>query len=376
MQKEFIGKYELKNIRSHSKLSQADKVFLVTGKKSFNMSGAKGVIERELGDISYEVFNDFTENPKIDDIKKGMHMFRKSEYTGVIAIGGGSVIDMAKLINILSAQEGKAEDIIKGSVGILNKGKHFTAIPTTAGAGSEATHFAVAYDGDEKYSVASEFILPDTVILDPVLTFRLGADVTATSGMDALSQAIESYWNVNSNAQSKEYSSKAISLIISNLEKAVNDDEEARYNMSVAANLAGKAINITKTTAPHAVSYTMTSHFGVPHGQAVSITLGEFLKFNHEVTDEDVTGLKKASDVKKEIDEIIKLLGARSTDEAAGVIHTLMKRIGLKTKLGELGISSEEDLELIISKVNLQRLNNNPRKVTTDALKKILRNIS
>ncbi|MEO8666060.1 MAG: phosphonoacetaldehyde reductase, partial [Ignavibacteria bacterium] len=277
-QKEFIGIGELGRLGEILKLKDSDKIFLVTGKKSYESSGAEKIINEQLKNYEFKRFSDFEENPKLEDIKTGIELF-KNGYDMIIAVGGGSVIDVAKLINVLSSQKNSPEEIIADNSKIKNKGKYFAAIPTTAGAGSEATHFAVVYKNKEKFSVAHEYIYPDTVIIDPQLTYNLPKAVTAISGIDALSQAVESYWNVYSTDKSKHYATQSIKLIIENLEKAVNKpDEDSRFNMSLAANLAGKAINITKTTAPHALSYSMTSYFGVPHGQAVSITLGEFLE--------------------------------------------------------------------------------------------------
>ncbi|MEZ4822960.1 MAG: iron-containing alcohol dehydrogenase [Ignavibacteria bacterium] len=152
-------------------------------------------------------------------------------------------------MNVLSYQTNSPEQILKGESEIVRKGKPLIAVPTTSGAGSEATHFAVVYSGDKKYSLAHEYILPDYSVIDPQLTFSLPKEITATSGIDAFSQAMESYWNVNANEESRKYSRGAIQLIFDSLSKAVNEgDEESRINMSRAAHLAGKAINITKTT--------------------------------------------------------------------------------------------------------------------------------
>ena len=152
-------------------------------------------------------------------------------------------------------------------------------------------------------------------------------------------------------------------------------DDTARFNMSLAANLAGKAINITKTTAPHAVSYSMTSYFGIRHGQAVSITLGEFLEYNNGVNEKDIAGNKSVEEVKRTTKELISMFGSNDAVEAKLKIKELMQSIGLKTRLSELGIQRDEDLKLIISKVNLERLKNNPREVTKESLEKMLKNI-
>ena len=250
------------------------------------------------------------------------------------------------------------------------------AIPTTSGSGSESTHFAVVYSGNQKYSLAHEYILPDIIIINPELTYSLSSNHTAVSGIDAFSQAVESYWSVNSNQESKNYSSESIKLILENLVSAVNNPSpENRINMSKAANLAGKAINITKTTAPHAISYSLTTYFGVPHGQAVSFTLGEFFVYNYEVTTEDAADSRGAEYVKKTITEINGLMGCNTAEESKNKINNLLKSVNLKTKLKEADIRSESDLKMILENVNTERLQNNPRKLSSENLMKILKSI-
>lgn len=374
-QEEYFGTGSIENLEKVLSRNRSSKIFLVTGKKSFELSGAKNLLEDKLKKYEVNVFNDFSDNPKIEDIIKGMKLFVENGCDAVIAAGGGSVIDIAKSINILSAQNENPEDIVKGKSEISKRGKYLIAIPTTSGSGSEATHFAVVYIGKKKFSIAHKSILPDTAIIDPQFTFNLNSEITATSGIDAFSQAIESHWSVNSNDESRRYSREAIKIIFENLETAVNNpSEESRVNMSEAANLAGKAINITKTTAPHAVSYSMTTYFGIPHGQAVSITLGEFLKYNYEVSDKDITGNKSVNEIKNSINELIEMAGGKKVDEASRKITELMKKINLCTTLSELKIKPT-DLDLILDNVNLERLQNNPRKVTREGLEQILRNI-
>jgi len=269
-QEEYFGIGSIENLPDILTRLNAKKILLVTGKHSYVTSGAKKILDKLLRSFAVTQLNDFTENPKLEEIEKGIREYKDFECDAVIAVGGGSIIDTAKSINILAWQKENPKSIIQGHAKISKKGKKFIAIPTTSGARSEATHFAVVYIDKNKYSLANEFILPDIAIIDPQFTFKLNSLITAASGIDALCQAIESFWCVNSNEESKKYSRESIALIFENLNSAVNSAaEKNRINMSKAANLAGRAINITKTTAPHAISYSMTSYFGVPHGEAV-----------------------------------------------------------------------------------------------------------
>jgi alcohol dehydrogenase class IV len=375
-QEEYFGVGSIQNLPEVLKKTGKKKVFLLTGKNSYQISGAEKIIGEILKEYDVTVFREFTENPKLEDVETGIRAIKASACEIVIAVGGGGVIDVAKAVNILAAQIENPQSIVEGTAKIVEKGLPLIAVPTTAGAGSEATHFAVVYMGKNKYSLAHPHILPDIVIVDPQFTFNLSPKITATSGMDVLCQSVESYWSVGSSAQSRAYSAEAIKLVLGNLVGAVNNPSHAnRVGMSKAANLAGKAINITKTTAPHAISYSLTSYFGVPHGQAVSVSLGAFLEYNHDVTDKDVVGTRSADATKALIDEIIKLFDCSGPREAREKIGEIMSSIGLKTTLSELGVRTAEELNIISSNVNPERLLNNPRVVTRESLEALLKGI-
>lgn len=352
------------------------RIFLVTGKNSYSFSGAEKKLNVLKRNFEIVHFNDAGEIPDLKNIKAGIELFNDSDCDLVIAVGGGHVIDMAKSINILSSQTEKAEDLITGKKNISVKGKDLFAVPTTAGSGSESTHFAVVYSGNNKYSLADEFILPDIAIIDPELTYSLDSRQTAVSGIDAFCQAVESYWSVNSTKESREYSRESINLILKNLKICVKDpDEKARFNMCIASNLAGRAINITKTTAPHAVSYILTSEYGIPHGQAVCITLPGFFEFNYNLTDENISeGLKK-EDQKILMNELSEMFGYKSNSDAKKFLAEFIYSLGLKINLTDLGVRTSEDINNICRNVNTERLKNNPRKLSDSELEKILTDI-
>lgn len=373
----FIGFDSLKNLSKLLVKHKPAKIFLVSGKSSYEKSGAEKKINGILDGFRFIRFNGFEENPKLPDITRGIKAFKGNDCDFVIAVGGGSVIDVAKSINLLSANDGKAEDYIKNKKKIKNKGKTLIAIPTTAGTGSEATKFAVVYIGKTKYSLEHEFCIPDYSIVDPNLTLSLPKTVTACSGMDALCQGIESYWSVNSTKESREYAKEAIKLVVNNLVGAVNKpSRKTRESMAIAANLAGKAINISKTTACHSVSYPITSYFDVPHGHAVALTLAPMLVYNSNVTSKDVLDKRGFQYVKKTIKSVSRLTGAGSVKDAALKIKSLMKKIGLSTSLSGLGIKTKKDISIIIKNgFNPSRIKNNPRILTENALRKILEEI-
>jgi alcohol dehydrogenase class IV len=339
MQKEYFGINSIRNLTNILKENKTKNIFLITGKKSYELSGAKEAIDNLLRNYNVTRFSEFDINPKIKDVEMGIELFKEKNYDVVIAVGGGSVIDMAKLINILSRQKKNAKKYIKKENKIKNKGSFLIAIPTTAGSGSESTHFAVVYIDKVKYSLANKLILPDVSIVDPNLMLSVPKKIAASCGIDALSQSIESYWCINSTEESKKYSIESIGLIKKNIVKAINKlSRESTYALAKAAHLSGKAINITKTTAPHAVSYPFTSYFGIPHGHAVGLTLGKFLIYNSKVTKKDVIDKRGEDYVKKTIKELNSLLGCKDSKCSNKKIEEIMHKIKLETNLKKLGI--------------------------------------
>jgi len=364
---------KLKNIlKEHS----PQRIFLVTGKKSFALSGAEKLIGDILNKYNYIRFYDFEVNPKIEDIKSGIDLFNQSKCDFIIGVGGGSVMDMAKSISILATQKNNIKNFVKKGRKLEKRKIPSIMIPTTAGSGSESTHFSVVYIGKTKYSLAHDSMIPDYSILDPIFTQRLPAYITAYSGMDALSHAIESYWSINSTKESRKYSRKAMELIISNIIIAVtNPNREARKNMLKGSNLAGKAINIAETTAAHAVSYPITSYFNLPHGHAVALTLPYFLEFNLNVDSKNVQDKRGLRFVKDRLNELLDSINAKTGEEAKKILLDLMKNINLDINLPKLGID-DDGIEVIVKNgFNPQRMKNNPKAITKAYIRKLLRSL-
>jgi len=355
---------QIEDLRNLVKKKSPKTIFLVTGKKSFSLSGAKNFIESALKGFNFIQFNDFEENPKYEDVLSGMSLFNKHNCDLVIAIGGGSALDMAKLVNVFSANH--REDyfsIVNQNATILNKGKTLIAIPTTTGTGSEATHFAVVYHDKVKYSVTNNFLLPDVVGLNYKFSLSQPSYLTACAGLDALSQAIESYWSNRSTDESKKYAKEAILLLIKFLEtRVLRTTEESAMAVSHGSYLAGKAINISKTTASHAISYTFTSFFSIPHGHAVFLTLPKFIEFNSKVSNIDVNDSRGEKYVRNNIGLLCDLLGVDSATEANKLLKNLTEKIGIELSLSKLGIDNKENHQLISDNINMERLKNNPRK--------------
>ena len=310
-------------------------VFLVRGKHSFVSCGAQEVLHKvqDLTGVHFIEYMDFSPNPKDEEAHEGLQRVLEASPDIILAIGGGSVLDIAKLIRHYAAEQGCALPL--------------WAIPTTSGTGAEATHFAVVYREGKKCSVEADDILPDVVLLYPPFTYKNDAYLTACTGFDALAQAIESYWAKGANEESRTYSFRALDLLWKQLPQLVkNPTDELRDQVSEGAYWAGRAINISKTTAPHAFSYEFTSHYGYPHGHAVALTFPFFMRLNGT-------------------EELYRILGVAPSDAIRKMEEYIMS-LGLS-----LHLSSEVDIPTTLQQVNMQRLGNNPVNVTSDIVKEL-----
>lgn len=281
-------------------------------------------------------FSDFTSNPDYEDIKSGVKVIRRSKCDFIVAIGGGSSIDTAKSIKYYN-----------------HINLPLMAVPTTSGTGSEATHFAVIYRNGKKQSVADKKLLPEYVILQANTLKTLPLYQKKCTMLDALCQAIESWWSKRATPESILYSQKAIYLILSNMKSYLQNDNDGNTKMLIAANLAGKAINITTTTAPHAMSYKLTSLYGLPHGHAVAICLPKVWRYM------------------KDFNDIANALGTEHYEDAVAFFEEMLSDLEI---LPPQNIDAS-DLEILTQSVNLPRLNNNPVRLNKKAIKELYREI-
>ena len=332
---------------------------LVVCDGSFPYLSIKYTIEH-LG-VFFVLFDGFTPNPLFEQICKGVDLFLSEGCDSMIAVGGGSAIDVAKCIKLaVLAKEGK-KAIIPPLVSQrlpIDGGKiPFIAIPTTAGTGSESTHNAVMYYEGAKQTVTNDGILPDFAILEPTVLKTLPLYQKKCTMMDALCQGIESWWSVNSTDESKEYSRKTVELIMANWRKYIfENDDDAAAQIMLAANYSGRAINIAQTTAAHAMSYKITSMYGLPHGHAVAVCLPEIW---HQMlsADEciDKRGLGYVQSVFKEIANSMDCL---TPEDAIILFREMIDSMDLENPV-PMG-DYQTEIELLASSVNQIRLKNNP----------------
>lgn len=376
-QETYIGLESITNIESLINKIKPQTILIVSGKNSYIETGLDKYFSLILKDFNTIIFNNFSTNPKIEDCIKGIDILKNNQIDLIIGVGGGSCIDMSKQINILAAQDHPdIIKIIKDNTLIINKGLPLIAIPTTSGTGSEATHFAVTYINKKKYSIAHTNMLPDYAIIDPKFTYKTSQQLIATCGFDALSQSVESYWSINSTNESKKYASKSMSLIIDNLFNASKGNKEAKNSMSEAAHLSGKAINITKTTAAHAISYPISTYFDIPHGHSVALTLGCFFIINAQITKENILDTRGKEYLVATMNELFKIFKQKDAQGCKKFWYNFMKKNKLETNLTKLGIKSKDDISKIINNTDPIRIINNPVKVDKKIIESIFNKLS
>ena len=252
-------------------IQSKEHILLVTFKNYIDkIYNIKHSILQHLLTKKFTIFSDFTANPKYEDLLKGINLANFIELDLILAIGGGSTLDIAKLIScFLCYDKSKYESILLGKLQITKKKCPVLAIPTTFGSGAEATKFSVLYKDNIKYSISSEYIKPDYSILSEKFTQSLPKKIAATSSMDAFCQAIESFWANSATQESSYFAMQSLKITKDFLIPAVNNPSAKNHlKMLQAANFAGQAINITRTTAPHAFSYYLTTQYNIPHGES------------------------------------------------------------------------------------------------------------
>ena len=354
-------------------LAGATKVFVVSD-SSFPFLNIKDDIEN-MG-YPHVMFSDFTPNPLYEQVCKGIDLFQITKCDCILAVGGGSAIDVAKCIKLaVLAKEGNAAitpPLVSQRLPIEGSKIPFIAIPTTAGTGSESTHNAVMYYEGAKQTVTNDGVLPDFAVLEPSVLKTLPLYQKKCTMMDALCQGIESWWSVNSTEESYEYSRKTVELIMANWRKYIfENDDEAAAQIMLAANYGGRAINITATTAAHAMSYKITSLYKLPHGHAVAVCLPQVWKymlthFDHCI---DKRGWNYLESIFKNISSA---MACDSPIDAINVFEDMMKEMEL---LHPVAGERETELDVLSKSVNPVRLKNNPIQIDQEAAKLLYNSI-
>lgn len=349
-----------------------DKAFIVTGKSAMRKSGTIDNIVELLKSTGIEkifIYDQAEHDPSVETVDRGVVMAKEGEYNVIIGVGGGSAMDVAKTIASLTKNEGSAADYQSGKE-ITNPGSPFIAVPTTAGTGAEITNNSVITNRDKKIkqSIRSPFMIAKVAIVDPMLTVSMSSRVTAASGMDALTQAIEVYVSLASNPFSDILALRSISLISKNLMKAFEngDDIEARENMSMGSLFGAMAFGNASLGAVHGLAHPIGALFDVPHGVICGLLLPYVMEYNLSAKLSRFAEIAEAmgQSVLGESDEV-------NANKAVNAVRNMLIKLQLPQKLSELGIG-RDDLPLIASSAKGSSLNNNPRPTTPESLQEIL----
>lgn len=359
---------EQKIIEAKGQYDALDSWFLENHIHSVLLVCGKSIVRQKINDYIEKLpshlgvkivrFMEFQPNPLYESVAEGVKRFRDESCDAIVAIGGGSAMDVAKCIKMYSNMPGYGSDGAWLKETIIPNNIPFLAMPTTSGTGSEATRYAVIYYEGAKQSVSDYSCIPGTVLMDASVLKTLPGYQKKATMCDALCHAIESFWSVNSTEESKKYSKSAIRGVLDNLDGYLANTDEGNSGMLRAANTAGKAINITQTTAGHAMCYKITSLFRSAHGHAAILCDRVLFPWMVKNTDKCIDP-RGEEYLKKTLDEIGQTMGCENgTDGAA-------KLVGIFNKLElEVPTAAPEQYEELKTSVNPVRLKNHPIQLT------------
>lgn len=316
-----------------------------------------------LPGIETVCFSGVAPNPRYEDICRAVELFNRAGCDAILAAGGGSALDTAKCVKLFCKMDPAVNFLRQEG---FDTGVPLLALPTTAGTGSESTHFAVIYYEGQKQSVKHPSLLPDAAILEPSVLETLPLYQKKCTMLDALCQGIEAWWAVRSTEESRAYARAAIRGVVENRQAYIEGgSREAAEAILLAANYSGRAINITQTTAPHAMSYKLASLYRLPHGHAVAVCLPEVWDYMR-VHPERWADPRGEDYLHRMFGDIAAALDCGSAEEAVAWLRALLAE--LEIACPAFG-SREEELRQLTGSVNPDRLKNNPAALDTNALR-------
>lgn len=308
------------------------RIFLVTGKHFAKKYGMLERLSDYLRGLTLETFSEAEENPTIETVDRGAAQCMGNQCDLVMGLGGGSALDAGKAIAMLQKNPGSIREYLDQERICQTKGLPFVTIPTTSGTGSEVTPFIVITHPNKKAkpAIAPPQNFPDFALVDPELTMTMPFEVAASTGLDALCQAVEGFWSTQGNPLTRSLAFQAIKLSMENLESACFEkDKESVTNMALASHLTGIEMSNIGNTSIHPLSYPITIDYGVCHGFACAIFLPEIIRFN-------------ASAIKDRFKDLLTLLNLRSVEAFADKVDVLMEKLKAPRRLSKLGVKAEE----------------------------------
>ncbi|MFH1539166.1 MAG: iron-containing alcohol dehydrogenase [bacterium] len=341
------------------------RALIVTGRSSAKKSGVLELAESALSEkkVEYEIFDKIEPNPTEPTVGKGTDLLKKFKADCIIAIGGGSPIDAAKAIGVVATFGGKASDYF-GAGTVPGRILPLIAAPTTAGTGSEVTRYSVISVPGKKQKavIVSANIAPHVAIVDPILTRSMPQPLTAATGVDALSHAVESLACSFASPMTEMVNLEAASIIAEALPVSANlqGDVEAHCKMSYAALLAGIGINNAGTGIAHGLSLPLTAEYGIPHGVAVGLLLPHVMEFNMPARRREFAALAEAMG---ECTDGLAL--AEAAELSVGAVRRLLRDVRFPVSLKEFGVETKT-IKQVAKKILAEpiKLANNPRMPT------------
>lgn len=311
-------------------------------------------------------FSGFKPNPQYESVVDGVKIFKENSCDLIVAVGGGSAMDVAKCIKLYANMDPKRNYLKQSAV---PKDIPLLAVPTTAGSGSEATRYAVIYYKEEKQSITHESCIPSVVLMDASALESLPDYQKKSTMLDALCHAIESYWSVNSTEESREFSRRAIERILSARDPYLKGDMAGNLDMLMAANTAGRAINITQTTAGHAMCYKLTNLYGIAHGHAAALCVSQLWPYMLAHTEKCID-IRGRTYLEKMFDRLGKAMGCETAEQGVERFREFLESL----RLPKITVK-EEDVAKLTGSVNLERLRNNPVQLDKKSISRLYRRI-
>lgn len=351
------------------------KAFIATGKHVNKAGIAARVAESiEKAGLEYVICDEFIPEPTVESVDHIAEILRQSGADVVVAVGGGSPIDAAKAICLLQTHEGSCRDYLFGSTKTVSGPiMPLVAVPTTAGTGSELTAASVISNEQErtKVSITSDYLIPQLVFIDPLLQLGMPPFITATTGMDALTHAIEAYVSLNASPLSDMFALQAIEMIGKNLRTAVSDGSnlEARCNMAIASTIAGAAFMNGGLGVVHGIAQTIGAFAHVAHGTANALLLPYCMERNV------VSNLEKFKKIAVALGENVEGLSLReAADMAVDAVFRLVQDLRIPMTLKEVGVSRGMFGDIARDVMNYRLLAVNPCKIMEKDVIEILEN--
>ena len=328
--------------------------------RSFAGNGLADKLVKLSGGKIKAVFSDIRPNPTTDNVNACVDVMRSIGADFAVALGGGSPMDCCKAACAIAKGDDKIEAYHSGGKAIsADEAIPMIAVTTTSGTASEVTNISVLTDlaKNLKQPMNDPAMYPKIAVIDPVLTLTVQPQITASTGLDVLSHAIESYWATLNQPICSACSVYAARLVFEYLERAYNhpDDLLAREKMAEASIVAGVAFSHPRTTGSHACSFPLTNIYGVPHGEACAFTLDYFVKFNAKHADEDGRITAFARDC-----------GFDTPDAMADEIAAMKRRMGMRTNLSQIGCTTDEQIRELTQKSMSMLMKRNPIELTEE----------